>query len=157
MAWRDRQQSTTQKVSVLLDHLREGRYVLLLDGLEHLQDLKTFKLTDPDMETFFERALQQASTLQVLVTSRFPLALPLPLKSWERLIPLEQGLPTAYAVDLFRRGSLSVCYQLQIFARNFYDHSFEAFCPKLLIQNSRSLMTSSWESKTGLPSCLAIA
>lgn len=91
-----------QKVTGLLEKLASGNYVLLLDNLETLQDPTTSALIDPELQTFMEVILQQGSTLRILVTSREPLTLPRSLKQWERLIPLETGLPLDEAINLLR-------------------------------------------------------
>ncbi|MEO0561836.1 MAG: winged helix-turn-helix domain-containing protein, partial [Chloroflexota bacterium] len=69
-------QQAVYRVTNLLDRLSDGRYLLLLDNLEHLQNPLTNDLTDKDMETFFKVVLEQGGTLRVLVTSRYPLKLP---------------------------------------------------------------------------------
>ncbi len=101
-AWRNQQMSIVQKVTELLDQLRQGHYVLLLDSLETLQNTGTYELTDPDMQLFIEAVLEQESTLQIVITSRFPLILPFSLKSKEQSISLEKGLPEKYAIALLR-------------------------------------------------------
>lgn len=101
-AWRNQQMSVVQKVTELLDQLRQGRYILLLDGLETLQNSETYKLADPDMRLFIEAVLEQESMLQIVITSRFPLILPFSLKSKEQSISLEKGLPEKHAIALLR-------------------------------------------------------
>ncbi len=101
-AWRNQQMSIVQKVTELLDKLRQGHYVLLLDSLEVLQNSETYELTDPDMQLFIEAVLEQESTLQIVITSRFPLNLPFSLKSKEQSISLEKGLPEKHAIALLR-------------------------------------------------------
>jgi len=99
---RNRQATVQQKVTTLLDKLSNGRYILLLDSLEAAQDPATGKLTDSDLEAFFEVALEQGGALCILITSREPLALPRPLKTWERLMPLEDGLQIEDSISLLR-------------------------------------------------------
>jgi tetratricopeptide (TPR) repeat protein len=99
---RDPGTPTAQKVTALLDALGSGRYLLLLDNLEPLQNAETGALTDPDLQTFLDVALSQGSSLQIVITSREPLALPRELKVWERLAPLEEGLQLEDAVELLR-------------------------------------------------------
>lgn len=101
-AARDGQLTASQKTSVLLEQLRGGRYVVLLDNLETLQDATTGELTDPGVQTFIEMAVAQSSALCVLITSREPLALSRPLKTWERLLLLADGLAVDEAVALLR-------------------------------------------------------
>jgi tetratricopeptide (TPR) repeat protein len=101
-AWRNQQMSVVQKVTELLDQLRQKRYILLLDSLETLQNAETYELIDPDMRLFLETVLEQESMLQIIITSRFPLILPFPLKSKEQSISLEEGLPEKHAIALLR-------------------------------------------------------
>lgn len=95
-------QPTVYRVTHLLDALKNGKYVLLLDNLEHLQDPHTNELKDEEIGTFFRVALEQGSTLRILLTSRYPLSLPRTVKSWERILQLEQGLNLQDGVQLLR-------------------------------------------------------
>jgi tetratricopeptide (TPR) repeat protein/DNA-binding winged helix-turn-helix (wHTH) protein len=96
------QQQTIYRVTNLLDRLNGGRYLLLLDNMEHLQNPMTNDLLDEDMSTFFKVVLEQGGTLQLLVTSRFPINLPRAVKTWERVITLEDGLTVESGVELLR-------------------------------------------------------
>lgn len=100
--WSNTNLSTKDKVIALLHILGEGKYVLLLDNMETLQDQATGDLLDPDMHIFFETVLAQGGNLQIVLTSREPLNLPRLLRAWERLIPLEEGLPAQDAVLMLR-------------------------------------------------------
>ena len=93
-------QQTLYQITTLLDRLRDGNYILLLDNLEQLQDPQTNELLDEELATFFRVALEQGSTLRILVTSRYPLKLPRNIKIWERVISLEAGLTVGDGVDL---------------------------------------------------------
>jgi tetratricopeptide (TPR) repeat protein/DNA-binding winged helix-turn-helix (wHTH) protein len=101
-AVRPDQMTPAQRAAVLLKHLNDGAYILLLDNLEDLQDAASGELTDPDLQTFFSLALEQGGGLRVLVTSRLPLALPRPARTWERVLPLDEGLPLDDGVRLLR-------------------------------------------------------
>lgn len=98
----DAQMTAPQKVSALLDTLKMGHYVLLLDNLETLQNPENGELTDSDLKAFIEAVLTQGGPLTLLVTSRDPLTLRRELKLQERLIPLDQGLQIEDAVALLR-------------------------------------------------------
>lgn len=95
--------ATVQRITALLDQLRDGRYLLLLDNLETIQKPATGELLDTDMQLFFRLVLEQESGLQLLVTSREPLSLPRSAKTWERVISLDAGLSIPDAVTLLRR------------------------------------------------------
>ncbi len=99
---RDPQASTAQKINVLLEQIRGSRYLLFLDNLETLQDPASGALMDPELQTFLETVVAQSEALCLLVTSREPLALPRTVKTWERAIPLTEGLPPAEAGRLLR-------------------------------------------------------
>ncbi len=98
------QRPTIHRITHLLDRLRGGDYILLLDNLEHLQDPQTNDLTDKDIETLLHVALEQGSTLRIVVTSRYPLNLPRTIKMHERIIALEEGLTIADGVQLLRHS-----------------------------------------------------
>jgi hypothetical protein len=98
----DAQASTAQKISVLLEQIRGSRYLLFLDNLETLQDPTTGALIEPELQTFFETVVAQSDALCLLVTSREPLGLPRSLKTWERAIPLDEGLLLEEAASLLR-------------------------------------------------------
>lgn len=90
------------RITALLDLLRGGDYVLLLDNLEAIQN-DAQELEDPDLATFLRVVLEQGSRLRIVVTSRYPLALPRTAKIWERVIALEAGLDADDAIEMLRR------------------------------------------------------
>ncbi|MBX3085912.1 MAG: protein kinase [Anaerolineae bacterium] len=94
--------SAAQKTSGMLDLLGERRLLLLLDNIESIQHPETGVLTDADLQAFIETVVKQSTALTLLVTSRVPLALPLELKPQERLVPLEEGLPSEDGVAFLR-------------------------------------------------------
>jgi serine/threonine protein kinase/tetratricopeptide (TPR) repeat protein len=93
--------SVTDKANALLKGLAGGRYILLLDNVEMIQNAQTGELNDPDLKAFLE-TLVLTGGLRVLVTSREPLVLSRAAKAFERLVPLEDGLPVEDAVDVLR-------------------------------------------------------
>lgn len=99
---RDADITAAQKATVLLEKLHGGRYILYIDNLETLQDSATGEISDTDLKAFLETVLEQGGALGLLITSREPLTLPRNLKTWERLIPLDEGLPEDEAVALLR-------------------------------------------------------
>ncbi len=97
-------QQAVYRITHLLDRLQNGRYLLLLDNLEHLQNPLTNDLTDKDMEIFFKVVLEQGGGLRILATSRYPLNLPRSVKMWERVVSLEQGLHLTDGIALLRQS-----------------------------------------------------
>ena len=85
-----------------MEQIRGGRYILLLDNLETLQDAATGELTDMSLQTFIEMSVAQSSALCVLITSREPLTLPRPLTTREHRLLLADGLAIDEAVALLR-------------------------------------------------------
>ncbi len=105
-AWRDPKTTPHQKAAALLDGLigTGGRYVLLLDNLETLQNTETHRITDPDLiaffETLFERGGASDRGLRVLATSREEINFGDIQRVREHIVPLEDGLPTEDAIQL---------------------------------------------------------
>ncbi len=96
------QLSAAQRTAILLDILGTGSYILFLDNLETLQAAATGELDDPELQVFLEVALEQGSTLRIILTSRYPLSLPRAAKTWERVVALEAGLSVSESVRLLR-------------------------------------------------------
>jgi tetratricopeptide (TPR) repeat protein len=93
--------TASDKTVALLDALREGRYVLLLDSLELLLD-EDYTLPDADLQAFLTTVLERGG-LTILVTTRQLLRLPKVLRVYEQLISLDSGLPTDEALAMLRR------------------------------------------------------
>ncbi|MDW8293667.1 MAG: tetratricopeptide repeat protein, partial [Anaerolineae bacterium] len=101
-ARRDSRLSAAHKAQALLRAASSGRYLLLLDNLETLQDPESGALLDADLRAFFEVIAAQSQSVQILFTSRERLTAPsLPFK---RSLLLERGLPTPDAIALLREG-----------------------------------------------------
>ena len=98
----DGQVSTLQKVNILLEQIRGSRVLLFLDNLETLQNPIGGELLDPELQTFVEAVVTQSDALCLIVTSREPLGLPRAVRTWERSIPLLDGLPVDEACRLLR-------------------------------------------------------
>ena len=75
-----------QKISLFLEKIADRRIVVLLDNLETIQNPATGELIEASLQQLIEISLAQSSALTFLLTSREPLALPRPLKTWEHLI-----------------------------------------------------------------------
>ncbi len=99
--WGDEQRELSNKIQSLLDHYDEHRCIILLDNLEDLLD-SSGKIADVDLRQFVDTFLRQKHGARLLITSREPLSLADDVRRYEKLIPLEQGLPTNYAVELLK-------------------------------------------------------
>lgn len=99
--WSNTQIETQAKIQALLEHY-DKRSVILLDNLEDLIDDQTGVISDADLKLFVETFLRQRHQGRLLVTSREPLTLPPDARRHEKIIPLEQGLPLQYGVELLR-------------------------------------------------------
>ncbi len=91
------------KTALLLEKIAGRRVVVLLDNLESVQNTETGDLLEASLQQCIEMSVTQSSALTFLITSREPLRLPRPLKTWENLISLEDGLPLEDALALLRR------------------------------------------------------
>jgi Cdc6-like AAA superfamily ATPase len=65
----DGQVSAAAKIIVMLEYLRQGWYILLLDNLETLQAADTGELTDHDLYLLFQIAIEQGG-LSIFITSQ---------------------------------------------------------------------------------------
>lgn len=96
------QPGSAHRVTMLLNALMGGRYLLLVDNFEVLQHPLSGDIADPDLAALFTLVLQQGGGLSLLVTSRLPLALPRHLRPWEQVVALDAGLPADDALALLR-------------------------------------------------------
>lgn len=87
------------KIKNLLEFCHDHRIIILLDNLESLQSADG-GFIDRDLELFINEFLQLPRSPRILLTSREPLRVPLEFRKYEKIIPLEQGLPISNAVDL---------------------------------------------------------
>jgi tetratricopeptide (TPR) repeat protein len=99
--WTNPQLKTADKINRLLETLRQGRYVILLDNLEDLLDDRG-RFTDEDLRLFFEQDLLRASGTQLVVTSRIPLTLRREIMRFDQKVELLEGLPVEEGVALLR-------------------------------------------------------
>src|SRR6185295_5317341 len=79
----------------------DHRCIILLDNMEDLID-STGKVIDPDLRLFLDSFLRQRHEARLLITSRVPLNFADSSRRYEKLIPLDQGLPVDYAIDLLK-------------------------------------------------------
>ncbi len=99
--WADQQSEITAKIQKLLEHYGEHRCIILLDNMEDLLDASG-KVIDPDLRLFLDSFLRQRHEARLLITSREPLSFADSSRRYEKLTPLDQGLPVDYAVDLLK-------------------------------------------------------
>lgn len=82
-------------------HDREG--ILILDGLEAVQDGTTGEITDEGLRLLVEHVLTTGIRLRLIITSRDPLSfMSRGLKTWERSISLFEGLSDEQGIALLR-------------------------------------------------------
>jgi tetratricopeptide (TPR) repeat protein len=97
-AWARPNVSLREKTLRLLEFLRDGEYLILLDNLEDLLDA-TGKLTRPDLEEFLTISLETSGKVRYLGTSRIPMSL---AESRGVRVDIRDGLPPEEAVAVLR-------------------------------------------------------
>jgi tetratricopeptide (TPR) repeat protein len=99
--WTNPQVGTEDKILRLLEALKDGRYVILLDNIEDLLDDQG-RLMDEDLRLFFEHGLATSHGARLLVTSRVALAFRREVMRFDRQVKLLEGLPIPDGVALLR-------------------------------------------------------
>lgn len=99
--WTDESISDDIRFEALLSAIRDKRIIILLDNLEDLLDAEGH-LQDGRLRAFFTAFLTAQHISKFLTTSRQPLQLPTELKNFEKIIPLDNGLPLQFAISLLR-------------------------------------------------------
>ncbi len=98
--WADRDMPLTAKIEYLLEAMRDGLYLILLDNLESVM------AEDGDIEEglclFIECCLTQPGGVRLIVTSREQVRITAAALHTTRAIPLREGLPEDEAVALLR-------------------------------------------------------
>jgi tetratricopeptide (TPR) repeat protein len=112
VVWTNPQLETEKKIARLLEALRDGRYVILLDNLEDLLDDQG-QLTDEDLRLFFEQALMSSQGAQLMVTSRMALAFRREVMRFDCQVNLLDGLPVDDGVALLRELDPNGDYDLR--------------------------------------------
>lgn len=100
-AWKDTTLNTSARLDILLNHLVDKRCILLFDNLEDILDHEG-RLTDSDMRLFIDTFLRRQHASRLLITSREPLNPSDDVRRYEKVIPLQDGLPPQYAAELLR-------------------------------------------------------
>jgi tetratricopeptide (TPR) repeat protein len=106
-AWKKDQLGVDDKIERLLEALRGGLYVILLDHIEDLLD-GDGRITDPEVRHLVDRSLAGRQGPRLLVTSRVRLALSPDAAKLDRAVSLNEGLSIDDGIAMLRdldRGS----------------------------------------------------
>lgn len=98
--WADRDTPLAAKVEYLLETMRDGLYLILLDNLEDYLT-EDGEIAEEGLRLFAERCLTQPDGVRLIVTSREEIRLAATLRGARR-IPLREGLPEDDAIALLR-------------------------------------------------------
>ena len=99
--WADKDMSLAAKVEYLLEALRDGMYLVLLDNLEDYLT-EEGKIAEEGLRLFVERCVTQPGGTRLVVTSREEMRLTGAALHGTRNIPLRDGLPEDQAIALLR-------------------------------------------------------
>lgn len=99
--WANRDISLPAKVEYLLESMRDGNYLILLDNLE-AELTPEGDIADEGLRLFVEGCLSQPGGARIVVTTRKRPNLPRAALGGARHIPLRVGLPEVEAVALLR-------------------------------------------------------
>ena len=105
--WKKEQLTTEDKIQRLLDALREGVYIILLDHFEDLLDADG-RITDAAIRSLVEHSLEGRRGPRLIVTSRVRLALSREAAKLDRPVFLHHGLAVEDGIAMLRdldRGS----------------------------------------------------
>ena len=100
------------KIRQILNMLREGFYIILLDNMEDFLN-EDREIADEDLRCFFEMSIQTSNNARLLVTSRIPLTFPQELMRFDNQILIKEGLPDDDAIKLLRDLDPSGIYGLK--------------------------------------------
>src|SRR5262249_8487583 len=127
--WTNPQLDTAAKIQTLIECFQDKHYVILLDNLEDLLDANG-NLSDPDLRAFVDAFLRQRHKTKILIASPEPLNVANDSRRYEKPYPLDQGLPSEFAIDLLKafdhNGELGVSTapepQLQTIAQKTHGY-----------------------------------
>ncbi len=85
----------------LLERVGTRRCVLLLDNLEDMLDVEG-RIHDDDLRPFIDLLLRRPHGVRLLITTREPLKPADDAVRYQFAVPLDEGLPEPYAVELLR-------------------------------------------------------
>jgi tetratricopeptide (TPR) repeat protein len=99
--WADRDAPLAAKIEYLLEAMRDGLYLILLDNLEE-ELTEDGDIVEEGLRLFVERCLTQADGVKLIATSREEVGPAAAALHSARSIPLREGLPEDEAVALLR-------------------------------------------------------
>jgi tetratricopeptide (TPR) repeat protein len=99
--WADKDTPLVAKIEYLLQTMRDGLYLILLDNLEE-ELTEEGIITEEGLRLFVERCLTQPDGVRLVVTSREEFKIASAALHSARCIPLREGLPEDDAVALLR-------------------------------------------------------
>lgn len=99
--WKAPSLSIEEKTRFLLEKIKSGYYLLVLDNIEDILS-ENHMFTDGDLKKFFNLCLTLPHTLRIVATSRRKVVVGDSGLQWVRNYELEKGLPEDQAVSLLR-------------------------------------------------------
>jgi tetratricopeptide (TPR) repeat protein len=99
--WADRDTPLTAKVETLLETMRDGLYLILLDNLEE-ELTEDSAIAEEGLRLFVERCLTQPGGARLIATSREEVKVTAAALRGARCILLREGLPEDEAIALLR-------------------------------------------------------
>ena len=99
--WADRDTPLAAKVEYLLENMRDGMYLILLDNLEDCLT-EDGTIAEEGLRLFVESCLTKSSGARLIATSREEIKITSAALHSARCIPLREGLPEDAAVALLR-------------------------------------------------------
>ncbi|MBZ0285454.1 MAG: tetratricopeptide repeat protein [Anaerolineae bacterium] len=100
-AWKQHQTDLNARIQTLIDHYGQHKCIILLDNLEDLLDAEGH-LTDAELKAFVDAFLRQQHGARLLITSREPLNPANDARRFEKVVPLDEGLPEHDSVELLK-------------------------------------------------------
>jgi hypothetical protein len=97
--WADGEVALLDKVEYLLENMREGLYVILLDNLEDILT-EDGKIAEKGLHLFLQHCVTRATGSRLVITSREQVQISVPALHTTRCIPLHEGLPEDDAITL---------------------------------------------------------
>ncbi|HLX40326.1 MAG TPA: tetratricopeptide repeat protein [Ktedonobacteraceae bacterium] len=97
--WTNQKLDTSRKVMYLLEILKDGLYILLLDNMEDILD-DDGAILDSDLQIFFDLILLTSQGVRLLVTSRIPIVFKKEMIHHNQAVAILEGLPDKEAIEL---------------------------------------------------------